>query len=186
MSARRRVHQRARKELEEPRQLFVCVARIAGEALVTTVARQRDGHVLAGHLRQEIGRQRRRIGERLAIEANQLGEQLGGARPQHLLVVVGLVELGDLARVLDLREVLLLEADGKGLHRLGADLAHDGDDRRRIDPARQERPQGNVGDEAEPHRFEQEMAQLFDQLAHRPWPGRELELPVFLFAQSFM
>src|SRR5688572_30360312 len=72
-----------------------------------------------------LEKKNRRIGKRLAVGAHQLGQQVGGVWPQDLLVVVGLVQARDLARVGHLREVLLLETDRKRLDRLRADLAHD-------------------------------------------------------------
>ncbi len=159
------------------------VARVAREGLVAAVAGQRDRHVTAGHLRQQVRRERRRIGERLAVGVHQLGQQLGGVRAQHVLVVIGLVQARDLARVGHLGEVLLVEADRERLDRLRAHLAHDRDDRGRIDPARQERAQRDVRDQAHLHRLEQVVAQLLDEVFRRPLPRREAQLPVAFLRQ---
>ena len=94
------------------------VARVAGEALVAAVAVERDGHVAPGQLGEVEARDRRGVGERLAVVAGELRRDLDRVGPHQQLLVLGAEELGDLARVGELVEALGVEADREGPHRL--------------------------------------------------------------------
>ena len=78
---------------------------IPGQKLVAAVAAERDGHVLPGEPGQQVGRQDRRVGERLVEEVGHGREQsehhLGG---EDVLVMVGAEVLRDAACVIGLVE----------------------------------------------------------------------------------
>ena len=52
---------------------------VAAEELVAALARERDLHVLGRELRDEVRRQRGRVGERLVERLGQRGQELGAA-----------------------------------------------------------------------------------------------------------
>ena len=84
---------------------------VAAEELVAALARERDLDVPARELGDEVGRNRGRVREGLVERGRQSGEELDGVRPEHELVVVGAVALGDQAREAALVEAALVEAD---------------------------------------------------------------------------
>ena len=53
---------------------------VAAEELVAALAGERDLHVLRCELRDEVGRQRGRVGERLVEGLGERGQELGGVR----------------------------------------------------------------------------------------------------------
>ena len=64
-----------------PDRLCPEVAIVPGEQLVAAVARERDRHVAARHLRDEERRQLRRVGERLVVPVRDLRDQVERVRP---------------------------------------------------------------------------------------------------------
>ena len=118
----------------------------------------------SGELGDEIGRQGGRVGERLVESRGKLRQQLGGIGAEQELVVVGPVPLRDLARVGQLVERALLEADREGLHPLGRLERCQGGQRARVDTAREEHAHRNVGDQVRSHRVPQSGAELLRQL----------------------
>ena len=114
----------------QPRQhRAVGVATVAGEDLVAAVAVERDGDVATGHLGQVEARDRRGVGEGLAVVAHDLRHDLDRIRADLELLVDGPEPLGYLARVRKLVEPLVVEADRERAHGLGRLLCHRGDDR---------------------------------------------------------
>ncbi len=109
--ARDRIEQGRGQAAKKSRDLLMNVAGVASERLVATVSRQRDRHMTAGHLREQVRRKRRWICKWFAVERHQLRQEIRRLWSQDLLVVLGLVQLRDLARVDDLGVVLLLEPD---------------------------------------------------------------------------
>jgi hypothetical protein len=135
---------------------------IAGPQLVAAVARQRNRHALARRRGDVVGRNRRRIAERLVEVPRQPRQQLVNLRLDHRRVEPAPEVRRDPLRLVDLVERLVRESDRGREHRRIARLRHVGDDRRRIDAAREERAQGHLADEAHPDRFGQERIQFLD------------------------
>ena len=165
------------------RHLLVRVAGVARQRLVAAVARQRDRDVAAGHLGQQITsaapRDRRTARRRRAPAGAAAPRRAGAAPPRGGRSRTGAPPGG--RRYLG--EILLLEADRERLDRLRADLAHDRDHRRRIDAARQERPERHVRHQPHLHRFEQVVAQLLDEVLRRALARLEAQVPVALLGQ---
>ena len=91
---------------------------VAAEELVAALARERDLDVLGGELRDEVGRERRRVGERLVERCGERRQQQRRVRPQHELAMDGPVALRDGPRAGELVERRFLEADRERAHRL--------------------------------------------------------------------
>ena len=155
--------QRLRDPPEPRRRQVGDVARVAGEDLVAAVAVERDGDVPARHLGKREGRNRGRVGERLAVMAHDARQQLDRARLDHQLRVLGAEALGDDPRKRQLVEPLVREADRERPHGRRGRLRHRRDDCRRIDAAREEGAERHVGDHAPPHRGPQPRPQLLRQ-----------------------
>ena len=157
------------------------VGGVAAMALVPPVARERDRHVAARHLGQIGGGDHRGIGERLVEVPHQARQQLEGARAHDQLVVVGAQMLRDAARVGELAEILLLEPGAERLDRLAHRVAHERHHHARVDPARQERAERDVGHEPHAHRFRQERAQPLAVVLLAPGAlGLDRERPIAL------
>ena len=164
------------------------VARVSAERLVAAVAVERDRHVLARQLREVEAGDRGGVGERLAVVAHDLRDDLDRVGPHDELVVVGAEQLGDLACVRQLVEVVVIEADRERLHRAAARLRHRGDDGGRVDAARQEGSERHVGDQPAARRGADVLEDRLVQLARvldlelagvvEPPVAVERELPV--------
>ena len=127
--------------------------RVPSEELVAAVARQRDGHVRARRARQEIERDEAHVGDGLVEKKADTLHHIAcvGRRDDQLLV--------------DRAEAACREACMATLVVRGLDVTHRerrqsgleahgrGGDRRRVDAAAQEAPDGNVGHETRSHRF---------------------------------
>jgi hypothetical protein len=90
-------------------------------------------------------------------------------------VVVGVVELSDLARTRELVEGALFEADRERLHPLAAFERGKRRERSRVDAARKQHADRYVGEQMRPHRVSQARAQLLRQLVlvlGSHFPGR--------------
>ena len=118
--------------------------------------------MLARQLGQIVGRDGRGVGEGLVEEMHELGHEIDGVRSHDELVVLGLEVARDEPGIGQLVEALALEPDRKGLDGIGGHLAHDRDDRARVEPAAQEHAEGDVGDEAVAHGLLQELGQALD------------------------
>ncbi len=79
-------------------------------------------------------------------------------------MVVRVVPLCDAARVGALVEASLREPDRERVHRLGGLLRGERREERRVDAAREEHADGNVGEQVRPHRVAHACAQLLHQL----------------------
>ena len=137
----------------------------------------------AASLRDEVGRHRADVGERLVEEPGQLLGQLPGVGAHDQLVVVGAELLGDDASVVELVEVGLFEADAE---RLGAraELGHRADDGGRVDAAREEGTDGDVGDEVRLHGAAHQLADLLDRVGFGDLAlGDARQIPVAADAQ---
>ena len=137
---------------------------VAAEQLVPALARERDLHVLGRELRDEVGRERGRVGERLVERLGERPQQQLRLRPHEQLVVLRPVALGDQPRVGALVEAALGEADRERVHRLRRLLRRERGERRRVDAAGEEDADRHVREEMRPHRVAQPRAQLLDQL----------------------
>ena len=154
------------------------VLRVAGEALVTAVARERDGHRLARHPRDEVGRQERRVGERLVEEGGDLHQALLDVATDGELAVIGPEQAGDLGGVGRLVVRLRLEADGAGRDGRVAVPRHQADDGARIHPAAQEGPERHVADHADAHGVVEQGVELLDDRVVVAGAGRrERDVP---------
>src|SRR5947209_3720243 len=91
---------------------------IAAEELVPALAGERNLDVLGRELRNEVGRERGRVGEGLVERLGKSPQQQLGLRPDEQLVVLRSVSLSDEPRVVALVERALLEADRERVHRL--------------------------------------------------------------------
>ena len=136
---------------------------VAAEELIAAFSRQRNLDVLAGELGDQIGGDRGRVGERLVEDIRHRGQKRGAVGAHDDLVVIGRVAIGDEPSSLALVEVAFLEADGERLHGPGAHLRGERDDQRRIDPAREEDTDGNVGHQMGADRIAEAVSQLLGQ-----------------------
>ena len=137
---------------------------VAAEQLVPAFARERDLDVLRGKLRDEVGRQRRRVCERLVEGVGERLQQQLRVRPYEQLVVLGAVPLGDQARVGALVEAPLCETDRERVHRLRRLLSRERCKRRRVDAAGEEDADRDVREEMCPHRVAKPRPELLDEL----------------------
>ena len=134
----------------------LAVDAVAAEQLVRALARQDDGHVLAGSARQEVYRERRRVGDWLVEVPRDIGKRTGEVVRRHRdLMVVRADALRHLPRPLELIEIL--EADGEGLERPAARgpqflLRERGDDGA-VDAAAEERADRHVADQVTGNRL---------------------------------
>src|SRR4029078_1311771 len=87
-----------------------CVRVVTAEELVATLTGEGDLDITRGQLRDEIRRQRRRVGERLVERVGGGGEETHGGGPQHQLAMLRAVALRHEARIRKLVERALLEA----------------------------------------------------------------------------
>ena len=142
----------------------VDVAVVAAKQLVAAISAQRDRHVTAGQLRDEQGRQLRRIGKRLVEDLGQTRNQRA-ARPRPLSSSsVWSVPrwLATASGVGGFIEGLFDETDRERLHRPGARRLHQRDDGRGVDAAREQRAQRHVGSEPALHRVDEQSIELVD------------------------
>src|SRR5262249_31768938 len=108
---------------------------VAAEELVAALPREGDLDLRRGELRDEVGRQGGRVGEWLVERVRERGQQERGVRPQDELTVLRRVALRDGARVAELVERALLEADREGPNRLAGFLRRERGERRGVDAA---------------------------------------------------
>src|SRR5207247_1457114 len=109
---RQPLHERAgeaSKPADAGREQIGCVRVVTAEELVAALAGERDLHVARRELRDEIRRQRRRIGERLVEGVGEGRQKRGGIRAEHQLAVLRAVTLRNESRVGELVERTLLE-----------------------------------------------------------------------------
>ncbi len=136
--------------------VLVEIALVAAEQLVAADPREDHRDVLARELRHEVGRDERRVGDRLVHVPDQIRQQRRHVRLHDDLVMIGAELLGHLPRVrqlvVELRAGRALEPDRIGLDRLRAVTTHERHDRARIDAARKERADRHVADHLVAHR----------------------------------
>ena len=103
--------------------------------------------MLGSELRDEICRERGRVGERLVEDVRERLEEKPRLRPDEQFVMVGAVALRDAPRVGALVEAPLLEADRERVHGfcrlLRGERGQDGG----VDAAREQDADGNVGEQ---------------------------------------
>ena len=178
-----RLARRLRRSRQQPRKSMPV---IAGEQLIPAVPRQCDGDVLAGQLRQKIGRDLRGIGERLVIDRRQRRDHaLDLFRRDIELGVLGAEMLGDRLGVRRLVIALLSEADGIGPHRGIAPRPHHGRDGGRVDPAGEKCAERHIRDQSPLHRIAKQRFQRIGRFGgaeierRRPAPRRDIhEAPI--------
>ena len=187
-SRRRRqpLDERPRERRERPDPLGERVGDVgvvAAEELVAALARERDLDVLRGELRDEVGRQRRRVGERLVERCRERRQEQRGVGLQHELAVVCAVPRRDGARARELVERRVLEADRERPHGSGRLLRRERRERAGVDAARQQHADGDVRDQVGANRVAEARAALLDELGlvlvvacrQRPRPREPVE-----------
>ena len=129
--------------------MLVEVALVAAEQFVAAHARKNDGHVLPRKLRNQEGRDERRVRDRFVHVPEQLRQQRGDVGLHDDLVVVRAEALRDLPGirqlVVKLRTRGAVKADRVGLDGLRAVARHERHDGTRIDAAAQEGADRHVG-----------------------------------------
>src|SRR5439155_16887163 len=128
----------ASKPADASREQIGCVRVVTAEELVAALAGERDLHVARRELRDEIRRQRRRIGERLVEGVGEGRQKRGGIRAEHQLAVLRAVTLRNESCVGELVERTLLEADRERAQGLGALLRCKRREERGVDAAREQ------------------------------------------------
>src|SRR5438093_8333622 len=123
------------------------VAVVAGEQLVAAVAGQRDLHMLASQLRDEVRRDGRYVGEWLVEGAQKIVEEIEILGADYELVMLGPEPLRYAACVGQLVVGRLPEADGERLDRDADFGGHERDDGGRIDATAQEGAERHVADQ---------------------------------------
>ena len=143
-----------------------------------------------GELRDEVGRERGRVGERLVEGLGEGGQEQRRVRPEHELAVLRPVALGDEPRVGQLVEAALLEADRERAQRLRGSSAASAASTDESIPPERSTPTGTSRHEMRAHRVAQPRPQLLDELglvvvAHlvrrdrrRPRVARDLDAAV--------
>ncbi len=137
---------------------------VAAEKLVAALARERDLHVLGGELRDEVGRQRRRVCERLVERIREGGEQECRVGVQSQLAVHRPVARRDGAGATELVERCLLEADRERADRLGRLLRGERGERARVDAAGEQDADWHVGEQVGADRVTKPGPALLDEL----------------------
>ena len=157
------------------------VARVAAERLVAAVAVERHRDVSSRHPSEVEGRHGGGVGERLAVVAHDPGQRFDRVGLHDQLVVVGREPLRDQPRQRPLVE-LGLEADAERLHRFAGGRRHLGHDRCRVQAARQERAERDVGDHPAADGAPHVLAQCLERLLIRGERRltREVKPPVAL------
>jgi hypothetical protein len=133
---------------------------IAGEELVAAVAGEGHGGALPRQSGDEVGGERRRVGERLVVDGRQLRDELQrlGDADDHLVVPRAEV-LRDLASVARLVEAAVFEADGEGVDRPRGVALHERGDETGVDAAGEEDAQRHIGDHAQGHGVAEEVVE---------------------------
>jgi len=153
------------RERRHPVREQVCRIRVvAAEELVAALPGERDLDVLRGKLRDEVRRQRGRVGERLVERLGERGQEQRRVRADEQLVMVRPVALGDEPSVGALVEAPLLEADRERVHGLRRLLRCERGEHGGVDSARKKHADGHVGQQVGAHRVAQAGAQLLDEL----------------------
>ena len=141
-----------RKRVEPGQPAHRPVASIAEEALVAAVAGQ--GHLDAAprQLGDIPGRDRRGVGEGLAIVPHQPRQDCDRIGLDDQLLVIGAVALRHHPGIAGLVVFAGGKADREGLHPAARGPRHHRHDRGRVDPAREKRAQRRVRDQAQANR----------------------------------
>ena len=143
------------------------VARVAGEGLVAAVAVERDGDVAARHLGEVEARDRRGVGERLAVVAHDLAAARRSRRRAPRTPRARCRSARRSPRACGSSSKRSLSKPIENV-RTGCEEAsrHRGDDRGRVDAAREEGAERHVGDQPAPGRVAEPVADpLADLLA---------------------
>ena len=120
--------------------------------------------MLRRELRDEIRRQRGRVGEGLVEDVRERGQQQIRVGVYEQLVMVRAVALGDAARIVAFVEAPLGEADRERVHGLRGLLRGERGERGGVDAAREEHADRHVREQMRAHRVAQARAQLLEQL----------------------
>src|SRR2546423_5041363 len=138
------------------------VARVSGEQFVSAVAGEHDGDVLARELRDHVGRDGGRVGERLVEVPDEFVNDVADVRRDDELRVLRAETLGGEARVLQFVVAVFAEAYREGLDGSVGVARHQADDRARINAAGEERAERHVRDQTYAHGLVKQPAKLFD------------------------
>ena len=151
---------------------------VPAEELVAALARERDLDVLGGEARDEVGRQRGRVGEGLVEGRSQRRQKQRRVRPHHELAMARAVQARHGAGSGELVERLLGEADRERPHGLRALLRRERGQRPRVDAAGEQDAHRDVRDEMRADRVAQARAALLHELGLvAPVPRRQRARP---------
>ena len=137
------------------------IRRVSAEEFIAGVAREADRDVAPRKLRNEECRNLRGIGERFVVQSWKTWDHRHRLFRCHVeFGVLGPDVLRDELRGFGFVEFTVVEADRKGFHRPLAVGLHDRDDQRRIDAARKERTERNIGFHAHGDRIVEQRIEL--------------------------
>ncbi len=137
---------------------------VAGERLVPSVAGECDRDVASCLLGDEERREGRLVTQRFVVCGREPREGRGDVLLDRELLVHRSVLPCDGARVLALVVALVCEADRERAHRLRRLLGHQRDDDARVDAARQQRAERDVGDQPAANRCGDRRADALEPL----------------------
>src|SRR6516165_3834621 len=115
------------------------IASVAGENLVTAIAGQGDGNVLAGRGADTEGRHRRAVSERFVVDCRQSVEKIERIWIDGSNMMIGAIALGYLERKRGFVPPATTKRDRECADRLGLQPGHHRDHTARIDFAGKER-----------------------------------------------
>ena len=130
-------------------------ARIAGEHLVAAVSGAAHLDVRPRQAREMVGRNHRRIRERLIEMPRQPIEAVHGGRCQHAGAGARAAPRGHRTRVRQLVVVAVLESDRERVDRPVEELRRHGGERARVDPSGEKDADRTIAGEVETYRFVQ-------------------------------
>ena len=107
--------------------------------------------MLCGELGHEVGRQRRRIGERLVEGLGECRQEQLRVGPHEQLVMIRSVALGDESCLGALVEASLLEADRERVYGLGRLLRRKRRQHSRVDAAGEQNADRHIGKQMRSH-----------------------------------
>ena len=116
--------------------------------------------MLARELADAVGGDGGAVGVGLVIERGQGVDEVEVVGLDRLDEVVRAVAVGNLLREFGFVELGVVEGDGAGVDRIGADAGHGGDDGAGVHPAGEEGAQRHFGNHAQAHGFAQALDQL--------------------------
>ena len=143
------------------------IAVVSGEKFVASIPRKCNRHVLACQFRNIVRWDYRRIAERLFHHVRQHFQSFGDVGFDHQLMMICCEALGDRPRMLCFVVIIFAKSDRKGLYWAGTYPRHQAHHNRRVHAATEQRPEGNITDQPDTHRFLKPALQFFQALFFR-------------------